>query len=124
MANSKKITKQYGRLLYEVSHSAKNESELKKHLESLAGLLVKKGLANKVNDITSDFQEYASKKEGELTVEVTTSRKLTNQQSEKIDKTLEKILAKKIKLTLLVDQKILGGVKLQVGDRVFDGTLK
>ncbi|MDD5146186.1 MAG: ATP synthase F1 subunit delta [Candidatus Pacebacteria bacterium] len=124
MVKQRGIIKQYGRLLYEISQSTKSEAELKKQVGVFAGLLAKKGLLNKFDEIVSDFQEYAAKKEGETEVQITTSRQLNKRQADKIDKAIEKILGRKVRLNLLVEAKILGGLILQIGDKVFDGSLK
>jgi F-type H+-transporting ATPase subunit delta len=124
MAKQRETIKQYGHLLYEISQSAKGEEELKRQLGVFAGFLAKKGLLNKFDEIVGDFQKYGAQREGELEVQITTSRQLNKQQAERIDKAIEKILRRKVRLNLLVDGKILGGLMLQIGDRVFDGSLR
>lgn len=52
------------------------------------------------------------------------AEKLSPAEMTAIEKALEKKLGSKVALTNMVDHTLLGGVKVSIDDKVFDGTLK
>jgi F-type H+-transporting ATPase subunit delta len=55
---------------------------------------------------------------------VTTAFPLTEEDRKALVKAFESIVGKKIRVTEKVDSDILGGVLVQVGDRLYDGSLR
>ncbi|RUO23115.1 F0F1 ATP synthase subunit delta [Aliidiomarina iranensis] len=70
------------------------------------------------------FAELRAEHEKEITVEVTSAVALSDAEQEKLSATLEKRLTRKIKLNCSVDPSVVGGLLIQAGDLVIDGTLK
>jgi len=55
---------------------------------------------------------------------VTSAVRLTKAQADSVKEGLEKQTGKKIDLQTKVDSKLLGGMKAEVGGKVFDGSIK
>jgi F-type H+-transporting ATPase subunit delta len=55
-----------------------------------------------------------------ILAEITTAKSLTQSQKGKVEELITKALGDKICFLYEVDQKILGGIKVRVGDNVFD----
>ena len=61
---------------------------------------------------------------GIVRVEVKTSFDFTDEQKEKLKQRLENILNKKAYLNFITDSTIVGGFVAQVGDTVYDASVK
>ncbi|MDI7775785.1 F0F1 ATP synthase subunit delta [Asticcacaulis sp. EMRT-3] len=73
--------------------------------------------------ITAFGRLYAAHK-GIVSAEVTTAVALTEPQAEDLKKTLAKALGHQADIDTRVDPAILGGLKVRVGSRLFDASLK
>ena len=60
----------------------------------------------------------------EIDVDITSAVKLKKQQQTDIGKSLEKRLARKVKLNCSVDPELIAGVLIKAGDTVIDGSLR
>ena len=75
-------------------------------------------------DILRAFAGLLQDARGETTAIVTSAEQLSPAQEKEIAARLEKALGKKPALETRVDESLLGGLKVQVGSKVIDGTLK
>ena len=60
----------------------------------------------------------------EIDVDITSAVKLKKQQQTDLGKSLEKRLARKVKLNCSVDPELIAGVLIKAGDTVIDGSLR
>jgi len=70
------------------------------------------------------FVELKAEYEKEIEVEVTSATDLSQQQQQEISGSLEKRLARKVKLNCSVDADLIAGFVVQAGDLVIDGSFK
>lgn len=70
------------------------------------------------------FAELKAEYEKEIEVEVTSATDLSDQQQHEISGSLEKRLARKVKLNCSVDADLIAGFVVQAGDLVIDGSFK
>jgi F-type H+-transporting ATPase subunit delta len=70
------------------------------------------------------FAELKAEYEKEIEVEVTSATDLSDQQQQEISGSLEKRLARKVKLNCSVDADLIAGFVVQAGDLVIDGSFK
>lgn len=70
------------------------------------------------------FSSLLAGERGETSVLVTSAQPLTAAQQQEITSHLEKTLGQKPTLTMRVDKRLLGGLKVQVGSKVIDSSLK
>lgn len=61
---------------------------------------------------------------GEVTAKVTVARPLTDEQSRRLVETLRKAVGGKVQLETRIDESLIGGLIVQVGSRMVDGSLK
>ena len=59
-----------------------------------------------------------------MTANIVVATKITKKETDEIIKNLEKKLNKKIEATVEIDQSILGGSVITVGDTVIDASVK
>lgn len=69
------------------------------------------------NQLKADFDK-------EIDVDITSAVKLNKKQQTDIGKSLEKRLARKVKLNCSVDPELIAGVLIKAGDTVIDGSLR
>ena len=77
-----------------------------------------------VISIIKEYKELRDRHMGFLDVTVTTAHELDNKTSEKIREKLEKYTGKKVRLEHSADESLIGGVRITIGDKQIDNTVK
>lgn len=77
----------------------------------------------RLEDTLADYLGLAATRRNELTAVVTTAAMLTEQQQARLASALEGIYGKTVSIQTLLDPHVLGGIRVQVGDEVVDGTI-
>lgn len=90
---------------------------------NLAKLLVESGRIADAADIEEQFTALADEAAGRVRAKVTTAIALEPDDRDRITGELAKRLNKEVRLSVVVDPRILGGLKLQFGDRVIDASV-
>ncbi|KAF1086023.1 ATP synthase subunit delta [Sporotomaculum syntrophicum] len=75
-------------------------------------------------DIAEYFTGLANKARNISDIQVTSAVELTEEEKKNMDAAMAKSTGKKVKLTFNVDQELLGGVVVRVGDKVIDGSVR
>jgi F-type H+-transporting ATPase subunit delta len=86
-------------------------------------LLVEKGRAKFLPLIAETYHQLADEVRGILRTQVSSFLPLTNQERRALVQKLTSMTGKKIVLEERVDPALLGGMRLQMGDEVIDGTV-
>jgi F-type H+-transporting ATPase subunit delta len=79
---------------------------------------------NELPNIFSEYTKLANDDRGIIGVEVRTITELSAREQEKLSKSLAKEYGKEIRLKNVIDPSIIGGIVINVGDKVYDGSLK
>jgi len=87
-------------------------------------VLVDKRRANVIMEINREFIELYNEHENIIEVTAVTSVLMDDNVKNKLRITLENKLNKKVQLKNVVDKDIIGGVLLNIGNKVIDGTVK
>jgi len=90
---------------------------------NLARLLIETGRVVQAPAIEEEYQRLADEAAGRVRATVTTAIELERADRDRVEKELSARLGKDVQLTLVVDPRILGGLKLQYGDRVVDASV-
>jgi F-type H+-transporting ATPase subunit delta len=88
------------------------------------GLLAANGRAGALPAVIASFEKLAADARGEVLAQVTTALPLTSAQQQGVAQALRQALGKDPKIETRVDPSILGGVKVRVGSRLFDASLR
>ncbi|MGM8215023.1 F0F1 ATP synthase subunit delta [Bacillaceae bacterium W0354] len=87
-------------------------------------LLVDKRRINLVSEIVESFIDMKNETRGIAEADVYSVRELTEEETKQIQDTFAKKLnINTLRLNNIVDPSILGGVKIRVGNKIFDGTV-
>jgi F-type H+-transporting ATPase subunit delta len=65
----------------------------------------------------------AAQRREQITAVVTAATELTPQQRERLSAALQTIYGKPVLLQVVIEQDVLGGIRVQIGDEVVDGTI-
>jgi F-type H+-transporting ATPase subunit delta len=112
------------RAIYE-SSLGKSGSMLDVVTSNAVDLIKKKHLMNKSKEILSSLEKIFDKNEEVVRAKVSTRIKIDKKIAEEIEDFIKKKY--KVKDTVLdfqVDAKLLGGIKIEIGDEIIDTTLK
>lgn len=90
---------------------------------NLARLLIESGRIEEAAEIDEEFQRLADEQAGRVRATVTTAIELERADRDRVQSELSRRLAKDVRLSVVVDPRILGGMRLQYGDRVVDATV-
>jgi F-type H+-transporting ATPase subunit delta len=90
---------------------------------NLAKLLIESNRVREVAAIEEEFERLADEAAGRVRATVTTAVELTAGDRDRVEEELSKRLGKEIRMRTVVDPRILGGLKLQYGDRLVDASV-
>ena len=90
---------------------------------NLARLLIESNRVHDVVAVDAEFQRLADEAAGRVRATVTTAVELAPAERDRVAAELSKRLGKEIRLEVAVDAGILGGMKLQYGDRLVDASV-
>ena len=88
------------------------------------GLLAQNGRARDLTAVIAAFEDLYAKHAGLVAAEVVSTQALSAAQLKSITAALTQALGKNPEITTRIDPSILGGLKVKVGSRLFDASLK
>lgn len=91
---------------------------------NIINYLVSKDRMNYISLIRDNYVSFLYKEESKLPVVAIFTKELSKAQKEKLIKKLEKKYGKKIVLNLEIDESIIGGGIIKVGNDVINGSIK
>jgi len=91
---------------------------------NFTGLLIDRNREDILTSVLSFFVEKANEERGLVDAVVTSVRQLTDEEQQGLANSFEKLLNKKIRIENKIDASIMGGVVVQIGDRLYDGSTK
>jgi F-type H+-transporting ATPase subunit delta len=77
-----------------------------------------------LREILATFQNVLRERQGIAETEVCSATALNDAQKKEITQTLERVTGKKIEAKFSLDANLLGGVRIRVGDTIYDGSLR
>ena len=92
--------------------------------QKFLGLLSANGRAFLLASVITSFEALAAKARGAVSAQVTSATPLSAAQAKGVAAALRQALGKDPEIETRVDPAILGGIKVQVGSRLFDASLK
>jgi F-type H+-transporting ATPase subunit delta len=93
-------------------------------VRNMVDLLVARGLVDAILEACHEFTELQDQMEGRQRVEVTTAVPLEPAEIERITEFVGGLIGREVVVTSRVDEEILGGLVIQIGDRLLDGSAR
>jgi F-type H+-transporting ATPase subunit delta len=87
-------------------------------------VLVDKRREMLLDNIADEFDRYRDLREGRMHVHLTAARPLGEDQLGEIRERLEKATGKQILIHQTIDPRVLGGLRIRLGDKIIDGTIR
>lgn len=88
-------------------------------------LLLDKGRIKYLQGIYEDYARLAEEKQNILRMDIITAAPLQASQVEMIKEKFRKLYnASSVKITVIIDETLVGGVRVRVGDKFVDGSIK
>ena len=92
--------------------------------QKFLGLLAANGRASALASVITGFEALSAERRGTVAAEVVTALPLSAAQSKGVAAALRQALGKDPEISTRVDPSILGGIKVKVGSRLFDASLR
>ena len=93
-------------------------------VRNLVDLLVAKNAVDSIPGVYSGYTELLDSHLGRQRVEITTAVTLQDSEAERITAFVRELVSREVVLTTKVDESILGGLVIQIGDKLLDGSTK
>lgn len=91
---------------------------------ALVSFVVAAGRARDLGEIIDRLVQLAAEGRSEVVAEVRSAIQLDDDQRKRLAEALSQATGKQVAIKVMVDPDVLGGVVAQVGDQVFDGTVR
>ncbi|PYF07542.1 F0F1 ATP synthase subunit delta [Ureibacillus chungkukjangi] len=87
-------------------------------------LLIDKKRVNEIGNLAKSFKTLAAEAQGSAEATVYSTRALTDSEKDEISSSFGKLVGKeKLTITNIIEPSILGGVRVQIGNYIFDNTV-
>ncbi|GAC1467171.1 MAG: F0F1 ATP synthase subunit delta [Chloroflexota bacterium] len=93
------------------------------HMLNLIRILASRNRMHLLPLIAYNFEALHRQSQGIEEAHVTVARRLSDQEREQIQQALSRATGKRIELTSDVDENILGGIVVRIGDRLIDASV-
>ncbi|MFN4132268.1 MAG: ATP synthase F1 subunit delta [Caldimicrobium sp.] len=93
-------------------------------LERFLALLVERRRIQYIEEIVLMYQTLLDEELGVARGEVISAFALSEEEKKVLEEALKEVLKKEVILEVKVDPEIIGGVKVKIGDYIWDGSLK
>ena len=130
LADSRDLRVLLGSPTFSAEDKAKGLLGIAKHAKfspttlKFLGLLAANGRAGALPAVITAFERLAADARGAVSAQVTTALPLTSAQAKGVAAALRQALGKDPEIETRVDPAILGGIKVRVGSRLFDASLR
>jgi F-type H+-transporting ATPase subunit delta len=95
-----------------------------KQARSMVELLVRNGRLEVLPEISQQFEELKDQREGVVEAHIVSAFPLDDAQKTSLVADLERKFKRKVSATVSVDNALIGGVRIMVGDEVIDGSVQ
>lgn len=99
------------------------ESQLSEISFNTLLLLVEKGREDLLDALVNYYVTIASEALGQAQAIVYTPVELSQAELSQVEATFSKLTGKQIRVVSVLDKSLLGGIKVRIGDRLYDGSL-
>jgi F-type H+-transporting ATPase subunit delta len=100
------------------------EGKVGRPVLGLLHVLVQKRREPLFDNVVDEFDRYRDQHEGLVRASVTTARRLDADLAEALQAALEQRTKRKVELRQTVDPDVIGGIRVNLGDFVLDGTVR
>lgn len=100
------------------------DGRVHKYLSNFVKLMTERSLAGEVPSCFAEYEELYYEKFGIIKVRAESAIELTDAQKEKLQAKLESHTGKRVEIEYVIDNTLLGGMRVLLKDRLFDDSVK
>lgn len=100
------------------------KSNVSAEAKNFVTMLVENGRLSLLPEIGIQFHDLKNAQEGAADAEIASAFELSDAQVKELVATLERKFGRKLKPSVTVDQSLIGGVRVTVGDEVLDSSVR
>lgn len=93
-------------------------------VRNLGALLITRGSVDAIGDVATAYGRLVDERLGRQQIEVTTAVELEAAETERIRQFVADLVQREVVLSTRLDESILGGMIIQIGDRLLDGSTR
>ncbi|MDE2842918.1 MAG: ATP synthase F1 subunit delta [Chloroflexota bacterium] len=98
--------------------------EIDAMVRNLGSLLVTRNSVDAIGDVAVGYNRLVDERLGRQRIEVTTAVELEPAEGERIRQFVANLVQREVVMSTRVDESILGGIVIQIGDRLMDGSTR
>ncbi len=99
-------------------------AEIDPMVRNLGSLLVTRNSVDSIGDVAEAYSRLVDDRLGRQRIEVTTAVELEPDEADRIRQFVVGLIQREVVMTTRVDESILGGMVIQIGDRLMDGSTR
>jgi len=115
--------KKYAQALSATLKGEKDQKEIDKKIQNLLAMLIKGKRSKQIKLFEKEFKKEWLKANGQMEMNATLPYELTDEEKAALSKLLGEVFKKDILLNVKVDEKVIGGMKLEFEDSIIDATV-
>lgn len=97
---------------------------LSKHVSNFTLIILENNRIRQFDDFAAAFQEVVNQRRGIVRARVHSARDLPEPVKTRLGRAMSEHLGKKVELSYRTDPSLIGGLKLEVGSMIFDGSIR
>jgi F-type H+-transporting ATPase subunit delta len=105
-------------------HFVLGQSQFSDTVKNFLNLLLDKERMRGIEAIAEHYKRLSDEVSGIARAEIITARPLKTEAMERLEKSLEALVSKKIKSEISEDKSLIGGVVVKIGDLILDGSIR
>ena len=90
----------------------------------LVGLLVERGKIDRIGDVAREFRRLLNEQHGVVEALATAAAPLTADETEALQKKVAQMTGSTVDLRVEVDESLIGGLTVRVGDTLYDASVR
>lgn len=98
--------------------------EIDPMVRNLGSLLITRGSVDTIGDVAVSYNRLVDDRLERQRIEVTTAVELEPAEAERIRQFVANLVQREVVMSTQVDESILGGMVIQIGDRLMDGSTR
>ncbi|MCY4365143.1 MAG: ATP synthase F1 subunit delta [Chloroflexi bacterium] len=99
-------------------------AEIDPMVRNLGSLLITRGSVDTIGDVAVSYNRLVDERLERQRIEVTTAVELEPAEAERIRQFVANLVQREVVMSTQVDESILGGMVIQIGDRLMDGSTR
>lgn len=90
----------------------------------LVGLLVERGRIDRIGGVASEYRRLLNRERGVIEATATAAAPLTNDETAALQRKVEQMTGRTVDLRVAVDEALIGGLTVRVGDTLYDASVR